>query len=126
MLPFIRPDLAQLGAYKPHPSGDNALTVTTQFDRLDTNESPHDLPLKLKQKLASTYQRLIETNRYPDGGHEELKNAIASYVNESTITSSFTSENISIGNGSDELIRSLLIASCLGGQGSILIANPGN
>ncbi|NJK75198.1 MAG: histidinol-phosphate transaminase [Microcoleus sp. SU_5_6] len=28
------------------------------------------------------------------------------------------------GNGSDELIRSLLIATCLGGQGSIFVANP--
>jgi histidinol-phosphate aminotransferase len=29
-----------------------------------------------------------------------------------------------VGNGSDELIRSLLIATCLGGEGSILVANP--
>lgn len=124
MLPFIRQDLAQLCAYKPHPSSDSFEPVANQFDRLDTNESPHDLPAELKQKLAWTYQQLIETNRYPDGGHEELKSAIASYVNESAITSTFTSENISIGNGSDELIRSLLIASCVGGVGSILVANP--
>jgi histidinol-phosphate aminotransferase len=124
MLPFIRQDLAQLCAYKPHPSSDSFEPVATQFDRLDTNESPHDLPAELKQKLAWTYQQLIETNRYPDGGHEELKSAIASYVNESAGTSIFTSENISIGNGSDELIRSLLIVSCVGGAGSILVANP--
>lgn len=123
MLPFIRQDLAQLCAYKPHPNNDFE-PVATQFDQLDTNESPHDLPAELKQKLAWTYQQLIETNRYPDGGHEELKSAIASYVNESASTSTFTSENISIGNGSDELIRSLLIASCVGGAGSILVANP--
>ncbi|MBE9165894.1 histidinol-phosphate transaminase, partial [Tychonema sp. LEGE 06208] len=35
-----------------------------------------------------------------------------------------TADHISVGNGSDELIRSLLIATCLGGQGSILVANP--
>jgi histidinol-phosphate aminotransferase len=29
-----------------------------------------------------------------------------------------------VGNGSDELIRSLLIATCVGGGGSILIAHP--
>ncbi len=124
MLPFIRQDLAQLCAYKPHPGSDSFEPVATQFDRLDTNESPYDLPAELKQKLAWTYQQLIETNRYPDGGHEELKSAIASYVNESASPSTFTSENISIGNGSDELIRSLLIASCVGGAGSILVANP--
>jgi histidinol-phosphate aminotransferase len=126
MLPYIRQDLAQFSAYKPHPGSNSAEPVVTQFDRLDTNESPYDLPSELKEKLAWTYQQLIETNRYPDGGHEELKSAIANYVNESAsiTTSTFTSENISVGNGSDELIRSLLIASCVGGNGSILVANP--
>lgn len=126
MLPFIRSDLAQFTAYKPHPSSDTADSVATQFDRLDTNESPYDLPSELKEKLAWTYQQVIETNRYPDGGHETLKDAIAEYVNQSAALSSslFTAANISVGNGSDELIRSLLIATCLGGEGSILVANP--
>ncbi len=126
MLPFIRSDLAQFTAYKPHPSSDTADSVPTQFDRLDTNESPYDLPSELKEKLAWTYQQVIETNRYPDGGHETLKDAIAQYVNESAAPSSslFTAANISVGNGSDEIIRSLLIATCLGGEGSILVANP--
>ncbi|QIR39162.1 histidinol-phosphate transaminase [Tolypothrix sp. PCC 7910] len=126
MLPFIRSDLAQFTAYKPHPSSDTAEAVETKFDRLDTNESPDDLPPELKEKLAWTYQQVIETNRYPDGGHETLKQAIAQYVHESAALSSsqITSGNISVGNGSDELIRSLLIATCLGGEGSILVANP--
>jgi len=29
---------------------------------------PFDLPSELKEKLAWTYQQLVETNRYPDGG----------------------------------------------------------
>ncbi|MHC5594513.1 MAG: histidinol-phosphate transaminase [Nostoc sp.] len=125
MLPFIRSDLAQFTAYKPHPSSDTADSVPTQLDRLDTNESPYDLPPELKEKLAWTYQQVIETNRYPDGGHETLKDAIAEYVNESGgLSLSNTAANISVGNGSDELIRSLLIATCLGGEGSILVANP--
>ncbi len=125
MLPFIRSDLAQFTAYKPHPSSDTAESVPGQFDRLDTNESPYDLPPELKEKLAWTYQQVLETNRYPDGGHETLKDAIAQYVNESAaISLSNTAANISVGNGSDELIRSLLIATCLGGEGSILVANP--
>ncbi|OUL18521.1 histidinol-phosphate transaminase [Nostoc sp. 106C] len=126
MLPFIRSDLAQFTAYKPHPSSDTAEAVATQFDRLDTNESPYDLPPELKEKLAWTYQQIIETNRYPDGGHEQLKEAIAQYVNESASlsSSSVTAANISVGNGSDELIRSLLIATCLKGEGCILVANP--
>ncbi|MEG4013925.1 MULTISPECIES: histidinol-phosphate transaminase [unclassified Microcoleus] len=152
MLPFIRQDLAELAAYTPHPGGASPESAHSEIviDRLDTNECPYDLPEELKQKLAWTYQQLIETNRYPDGGHAALKEAIAQYVNESLNVSplnqgvllnvsplnkggqggvtrpknAITADNISVGNGSDELIRSLLIATCLGGQGSILVANP--
>ena len=126
MLPFIRSDLAKFSAYKPHPGSNTAEPVPSQLDRLDTNESPYDLPPELKEKLAWEYQQIIETNRYPDGGHETLKNAIAEYVNESAnvFSSFFTAANISVGNGSDELIRSILIASCVGGEGSVLVANP--
>ena len=116
---FIRSDLAQLAAYKSHPGGDVATG-----DRLDTNESPLDLPPEIKSKLVWAYQQEIEANRYPDGSHHELKSAIAKYVRESATTANFTTDNISVGNGSDELIRSLLIATCLGGEGSILVATP--
>ena len=114
---FIRSDLDQITAYQPHPRKD-------ADDRLDTNESPLDLPAEIKSKLAWAYQQEIEVNRYPDASHHQLKSAIAEYVNESAATASFTTANISVGNGSDELIRSLLIATCLGGEGSILVANP--
>jgi histidinol-phosphate aminotransferase len=126
MFKFIRSDLSQFNAYKSHPGSDSAEPVPIQFDRLDTNESPLDLPPEIKEKLAGIYQKVIETNRYPDGGHETLKNAISEYVNESAnlSNSTFTAANISVGNGSDELIRSLLIATSLGGEGSILVANP--
>lgn len=135
MLPFIRSDLAQLTAYTPNPSGTSGAGVESSvpLDRLDANESPYDLPNELKQKLAWTSQQLIATNRYPDGGHEVLKAAIAQYVNESAGgngenflagNAAITADQISVGNGSDELIRSILIATCLGGEGSILVANP--
>ena len=145
MLPFIRKDLAELTAYTPHPGVASAESAQSSMvlDRLDTNECPYDLPAELKQKLAWNYQQLIETNRYPDGGHAALKEAIAQYVNESIAESiavpplnkgglggvtagntAITADNISVGNGSDELIRSLLIATCLGPVGSIFVANP--
>lgn len=126
MLPFIRSDLAQLTAYTPHPNSTDGKPIESVIDRLDTNESPFDLPSELKQKLAWIYQEAIETNRYPDGGHAVLKQAIAEYVNESAhLTQSEIAPNqISVGNGSDELIRALLIATCLQGEGSILVANP--
>jgi len=136
MLPFIRKDLAELTAYTPHPGGASGESAHSEsvLDRLDTNECPYDLPEELKKKLAWTYQQLIETNRYPDGGHAALKETIAQYVNESIAIpplggvalpkTAITADNISVGNGSDELIRSLLIATCLGGTGSIFVANP--
>ncbi len=123
MLPFIRSDLDLVRAYKPHPTSNTNQSVEATSDRLDTNESPYNLPSELKQKLAWTYQEVIESNRYPDAGHEELKAKIAEYVNESANTA-ITGANISVGNGSDEIIRSILIATCVGNEGSILVANP--
>ncbi len=119
-LSFIRSDLAQLAAYAPHPGVESSTIV----DRLDTNESPLDLPVEIKSKLAQEYQKEIEANRYPDGSHDELKSLIAEYINESANLSELTNAYISVGNGSDELIRSLLIATCLGGEGSILVFTP--
>jgi histidinol-phosphate aminotransferase len=121
MLDFLRSDLQKLTAYTPHPSGQRNITI----DRLDSNEIPLDLPQELKEKLAWTYQHQIETNRYPDGAQTELKAEIARYTNESAALDNLISvNNISIGNGSDELIRSLLIATCLNGEGATFVANP--
>ena len=121
MLPFLRSDLTELAAYTPHPGGQGSIPL----DQLDTNESPEDLPPGLKEKLAHLQQQ-IPSNRYPDGSHAQLKTAIAEYVNESAAlgTEAIAPSNISVGNGSDELIRSLLIATCLGERGSILVAPP--
>ncbi|MCU0568707.1 MAG: histidinol-phosphate transaminase [Oculatellaceae cyanobacterium Prado106] len=134
MLPFLRSDLTQLVAYTPHPGGASgtseasAETVSERpiVDPLDTNENPYDLPEALKQKLAWAYQETIAANRYPDGEQRGLKDAIAQYITESAHlpAAAISAEQISIGNGSDELIRSLLIATCLGREGSILVAQP--
>jgi histidinol-phosphate aminotransferase len=75
--------------------------------------------------LAQQWVESIESNRYPDGGHSSLKAAIASYVAESAgIDDRIVPSQISVGNGSDELLRSILIATCVGGAGSILVAAP--
>lgn len=128
MLPFLRSDLARFVAYTPHPGGVSSQTpeAPMQIDHLDTNESPYDLPDELKQKLTWHFQQEIASNRYPNGTYVALKAAIAQYVTESAQLPAelISAEHISVGNGSDELIRSLLIATCLGGEGSILVAEP--
>jgi histidinol-phosphate aminotransferase len=128
-LSFIRSELTSLQAYTPHPGGAAVQLVengcVNKIDRVETNESPYDLPLALKQELAKIWVDEIESNRYPDGGHDRLKIAIANYVTESLLTDvSILPSQISVGNGSDELLRSILIATCVGGGGSILVAAP--
>jgi histidinol-phosphate aminotransferase len=128
-LSFIRSELTSLQAYTPHPGGAAVQLVengcVNKIDRVETNESPYDLPLALKQELAKSWVDEIESNRYPDGGHDRLKIAIANYVTESLLTDvSILPSQISVGNGSDELLRSILIATCVGGGGSILVAAP--
>ncbi|MGA1408642.1 MAG: histidinol-phosphate transaminase [Prochlorotrichaceae cyanobacterium] len=131
MLPFLRPDLAQTTGYTANPG--HGEEPTHPLDALDTNESPFDLPPSVKAQLAIAYQEQIHTNRYPDGSHHRLKQALLTYVEESRQyphphlsrqTEPFGLEHLSIGNGSDELIRSLLIATCLPQRGSVLVADP--
>ena len=123
---FLRADLAQFAAYKsPHPADDEAANQPV-LDPLDTNESPLDLPEILKEKLAEENRSAIAANRNPDGSHQALKQAVITYA----ITSgniapdALSLENVTLGNGSDELIRSVLMATCLGNHGSILVATP--
>jgi histidinol-phosphate aminotransferase len=124
-LSFLRSELTSLQAYQPHPGGIAGQSVPIKIDRVETNESPYDLPSELKQELAQMWVESIESNRYPDGGHHQLKEAIANYATLSAETSPpILPEQISVGNGSDELLRSILIATCVGGAGSILVAAP--
>jgi histidinol-phosphate aminotransferase len=122
---FIRSQLTSLQAYTPHPGGAEGQSIAIETDRVDTNESPYDLPVALKEELARLWVDAIESNRYPDGGHNSLKAAIASYATESALSKPLIlPEQICVGNGSDELLRSILIATCVGGEGSILVAAP--
>jgi histidinol-phosphate aminotransferase len=121
-LPFLRSAVVELAAYSPHVAA--ADPPPPRVDILDTNECPYDLPAALKEKLGWQLHHVIAANRYPDGGHGPLKTAIAEYVAETASGASFGPEHISVGNGSDELIRSLLIATCVGGAGAVLVANP--
>ncbi|MEN9208032.1 MAG: histidinol-phosphate transaminase [Gloeomargarita sp. GMQP_bins_120] len=120
MLPCLRPDLAGLTVYHP-PVRESGL------DWLDGNESPWDWPPALKEKLVWLYRQDIHNNRYPDSAHTDLKQELLQYLREqleADAPNQLTVDWLTIGNGSDELIRSILIATCLGQNAGILIAEP--
>jgi histidinol-phosphate aminotransferase len=145
---FLRDDLALLAAYQsPHPADESAADPahldprlgldTPVLDALDTNESPIDLPPELKAALAEQYREAIAANRYPDSDPLALKQAVMRYAISSAQSNAaaktahtplasepITPEHITLGNGSDELIRSVIMATCLGNHGSILVAAP--
>lgn len=119
MATFLRPELSNLRAYST-PTSDS---LPLELDYLDTNEFPWDLPTALKEALAQQYVSTLASHRYPDSHHWPLRQAIARYVSEHSPTE-ISPHQIAVGNGSDELIRSILLATAIGGYGSILVAEP--
>ncbi len=109
MTAYLRPELSALASYPLE-------AIASHLIKLDANESPYDLSPALKRQLAAVVSDDILSNIYPDGIYADLKRAIADYT-------ALSPDHISLGNGSDELIRSLLLISCLG-RGGILIAEP--
>ncbi len=80
--------------------------------KLDAQENPYALPQEVQGAIKETLSGL-ELNRYPDPSYRELKNLISAYCG-------LKGENILVGNGSDELILSILLASA--GEGKRVAA----
>ncbi|MCF8208423.1 MAG: histidinol-phosphate transaminase [Rhodoferax sp.] len=72
--------------------------------KLDAMENPHRLPLELQHALGTRLGALA-LNRYPDARVDELRHALAHYAQMPEAC------DITLGNGSDELI-SLLSMAC--------------
>ena len=64
--------------------------------KLDKNESPLDLPSKLKDEIFDELTD-IPLNRYPQINSEGLRKKVSDYIG-------FTKENIIVGNGSDAIL----------------------
>ncbi|MBU1261487.1 histidinol-phosphate transaminase [bacterium] len=99
MLRLIRPAISDIIPY-------NAKTIPCRV-KLDIMEGPYDLPPGIKSKIQNAVER-IHFNRYPDPEAIALKKSLADYTG-------VPLEMIYVGNGSDELILSLLLA--FGGEG---------
>jgi len=84
--------------------------------KLDANENPYSLSPALRGKMLECMEH-VSLNRYPDPGCTELKARFAEYygVRESMIL---------FGNGSDELILMLLIATRSQPPGGVIIPIP--
>lgn len=108
-LRFIRQDIQSMHAY--------AIQDATGMVKLDAMENPFPLPPELQAELG---QRLgaVAINRYPGARIDDLKRALAGYVDLPEGCS------LMLGNGSDELI-SLLAMACDVPGASILAPLPG-
>ncbi|MBT9554071.1 MAG: histidinol-phosphate transaminase [Hydrogenophaga sp.] len=108
-LRFIRQDIQSMHAY--------AIQESAGMVKLDAMENPFSLSPELQQKLG---ERLgaVAINRYPGGRIDELKQALAHYVD---LPDGF---GLMLGNGSDELI-SLLAMACDVPGASVLAPMPG-
>ena len=101
---MIRPDIASLKSYEAH--------VTEGNIKLDANENPFPWPAGMREEL---FTREFEFNRYPDGKAQALRDALAGY-------NGISSEEVILGNGSDELIQ--IILNTFGGRGRSLLIHP--
>lgn len=95
----------------------DSYSVAQDFSRikLNQNESPLDMPTEIKEEV---FKRLNEAfwNRYPS--------AAASLIEKISIYTGFPSPGIVVGNGSNELIQTLVYAICDSGD-RILAVQPG-
>ncbi|MEO0094358.1 MAG: histidinol-phosphate transaminase [candidate division WOR-3 bacterium] len=84
--------------------------------KLNQNESPYDIPSEDKKEIL---RRLKKTNwnRYPQSEPKKLKSALADYTGHPP-------NGILVGNGSNELILAIMLATCDKGD-EITLITPG-
>jgi histidinol-phosphate aminotransferase len=108
-LRFIRPDVQAMHAY--------VVQHSVGMVKLDAMENPFTLSPELQAKLGARLGA-VEVNRYPGARIDDLKNALAQYVDLPA------GLGLMLGNGSDELI-SLLSMACAVPNAKVLAPEPG-
>ncbi len=108
-LRFIRPDVQAMHAY--------AVQHSVGMVKLDAMENPFTLSPELQAQLGARLGA-VEVNRYPGARIDDLKNALATYVDLPA------GLGLMLGNGSDELI-SLLSMACAVPSAKVLAPEPG-
>lgn len=88
---------------------------------LNTNENPYPPSEQLQAAITQAVSDLSsQLNRYPDRDADLLRSKLADYINNLSGTD-FTSQNIWVANGSNEVIQSLFLAF---GEGPALGFTP--
>jgi len=83
--------------------------------KLNQNESPFDIPDFLKEQILNR-MTVTSWNRYPPGRATALIRAISDYTR-------FPASGIMVGNGSNEIIQTLIYSTCDTGD-QILLVKP--
>jgi histidinol-phosphate aminotransferase len=81
--------------------------------KLNQNESPFDIPDLLKQQIWDRMEK-ASWNRYPSDKADALIRAIAGYTG-------FPASGIMAGNGSNEIIQTLIYATCDSADRAVLV-----
>ncbi|SHF32819.1 histidinol-phosphate aminotransferase [Desulfofundulus australicus DSM 11792] len=103
---LVRPDLEGLVPYEVH--------IHHNVIKLDANENPYDFPPAVREEIGRELVNLTVT-RYPDPLAGELVARLSAYTG-------VPAEGILAGNGSDELILTLLLTFGTGGR--VIITPP--
>lgn len=82
--------------------------------KLDANENPYDFPSEVLAKIFREVDSR-DFSRYPDAAAERLRERLARYIG-------VDSENIMVGNGSDELILNIMLTYGTGAK--FAVATP--
>lgn len=110
-LPKPQPGILDIVPYK---GGEAKVEGVTKVAKLSSNESP----LGPSAKAVAAYMALAaELHRYPDGGHGDLREALAAKWG-------IAADRIVVGNGSDELIG-LLVRAFAGPGDEVLFSRHG-
>lgn len=105
LLDLVKPEVLSLTAYRaeePRPG----------LIKLDANESPFPLPEELRRELLAGLDQ-VDVHRYPDAKADRLRSVLAAQLQ-------VAPGSLVLGNGSDELIQLLLLATS--GPGAVALA----
>lgn len=105
LLDLIKPEVLSLTAYRAEEPRPDLI-------KLDANESPFPLPEELRRELRYALDQ-VAVHRYPDPKEDRLRSVLAARLQ-------VAPGALVLGNGSDELIQLLLLATS--GPGTTILA----